>query len=246
MWCCPKGYARSMKFKGLSRLDIISLFPAMFAGPLSESLIGKAQARKLIDVRIHNLRDFSDDVKHRKVDDRPYGGGPGMVIRAEPVYRALEAIRKTGMKKQKPHVVFMSPQGLRLTQGLLQKLAAKPWLVILCGHYEGIDERVMRFIDEEVSIGDYVLTGGELPAMVLAEGMIRLIPGVVKESGSIAQDSFQSSTLDYPHYTRPAIWRKKKVPPVLLSGHHESIEFWRQEQSLAVTKRKRPDLLKKR
>jgi tRNA (guanine37-N1)-methyltransferase len=234
--------------KGLRRIDVITLFPAMFDGPLSESLIGKARERELIDIRVHNLRDYSDDAKHRKVDDRPYGGGPGMVIRAEPVYRALKAIRAKVSplpKGSKPYVIFMSPQGRTLTQAVTQELTGKRWLILLCGHYEGVDERIMRSIDEEISVGDYVLTGGELPAMVLADAVVRLIPGVVKESGSIARDSFQDGKLDYPHYTRPAVWRAKKVPDVLMSGRHGDIEFWRQQQSMAATTRKRPDLLKK-
>jgi tRNA (guanine37-N1)-methyltransferase len=235
-----------MKYKGLKRLDFVSLFPAMFDGPMSESLIGKARERKLIEIRVHNLRDYSDDVKHRKVDDRPYGGGPGMVIRAEPVYRALKAIRASGPKRTRPHIIFVSPQGTLLTQKSAAEFAAKPWLIIVCGHYEGLDERIMGLIDEEVSIGDYVLTGGELPAMVIADTVIRLLPGVVKEAGSIARDSFQDGKLDYPHYTRPAIWRGKKVPSVLMSGHHEAIEFWRQTQAVAVTTRKRPDLLQEK
>jgi tRNA (guanine37-N1)-methyltransferase len=235
-----------MKSRRLERLDFVSLFPAMFDGPMSESLIGKARERKLIDIRVHNLRDFSDDRKHRKVDDRPFGGGPGMVIRAEPVYRALKAIRAKGKKSLRPHIIFVSPQGRLLTQKIAHHLAVKPWLILVCGHYEGLDERIMGLIDEEISIGDYVLTGGELPAMVIADAVVRLIPGVVKEAGSIARDSFQEGTLDYPHYTRPAVWRGKKVPAVLLSGHHGEIEFWRQRQSIAVTARKRPDLLQEK
>jgi len=178
---------------------------------MSESLLGRARERQVIDVRIHNLRDWSADNRHRTVDDRSYGGGPGMVIQAEPIYKALKAIGADGArifgKKLKPHVVYLSPQGRVLTQARAKSLSEKPWLIFLCGHYEGIDERAMRWVDEEVSIGDYVLTGGEIPAMVLADTVLRLVPGVVKEPGSLAEESFQRATLDYPHYTRPAVWR---------------------------------------
>lgn len=211
----------------------------MFQGPLTESLLGRAREKAQIDVRIHNLRDYTDDVRHKKVDDRPYGGGAGMVIRAEPIYRALKSLKHAG----KPYIVYLSPQGRRLTQAKAQSLAKKSWLVLLCGHYEGIDERAMSLVDEEISIGDFVLTGGELPAMVLADTILRFVPGVVKEESSIQNDSFQNGLLDYPHYTRPALWRGKKVPEILLSGDHPKIQEWRRQQSLAATKKKRPDLL---
>jgi len=228
-------------WKGLRRVDFLTLFPSMFEGPLSASLLGKARERALIDVRVHNLRDWSTDKKHHKMDDRPYGGGPGMVLQAEPIYRALKAVRG----RRKTHVIYLSPQGQPLTQALVQKLAKYPSLVFLCGHYEGIDERAMSSVDTEISIGDYVLTGGELPAMVVADAMIRIVPGVVKEADSITNDSFQKNRLDYPHYTRPALWRGKKVPDVLLSGNHKTIAEWREKTAMAVTAKKRPDLLKK-
>ena len=194
-----------MKSSSLKRLDIITLFPAMFEGPLSQSLLGRARARGLVDVRIHDLRIFSDDPKHHKVDDRPYGGGAGMVISAEPIYRALKSIKSSGGTREKPYVIFMSPQGGRLNQAAAGVLVRKPWLIFLCGHYEGIDERAMSFMDEEVSIGDFVLTGGELPAMVLAEAIIRLIPGVVKESAGTPPYSGGTSLLeDYRRTTRRA------------------------------------------
>lgn len=234
-----------MKPKGLKRLDIITLFPKMFEGPLTESLLGKARDRGLIDLRLHDLRQFSTDAKHHTVDDRPYGGGPGMVLQAEPIYRALEAVRKSKGPTVKPQVIYLSPQGKVLTQKSAQQIAQKPWVALLCGHYEGVDERVMRWVDQEVSIGDYVLTGGELPAMVLSEAVIRLIPGVVKEAQSILQDSFQDGGLDHPHYTRPAEWRGQAVPKVLLSGDHGAIAAWRKKQAKAATKRKRPDLFSK-
>jgi len=215
---------------------------------MSESLLGRARERGVIDVRIHNLRDYSTDDRHHTVDDRPYGGGAGMVIQAEPIFKALQKIRvlkpRALSKKQKPYVVYLSPQGRLLTQGVARKLAQHPWIVMLCGHYEGIDERVMNAMDEEISIGDYVLTGGELPAMVVADTVMRLVPGVVKEADSIANDSFQNGLLDYPHYTRPALWRGRKVPAVLLSGHHEQIKMWRARQARRITVKKRPDLLK--
>jgi tRNA (guanine37-N1)-methyltransferase len=173
-----------------------------------------------------------------------------MVIQAEPIFKALKAIHADGArvfgKKIKPHVVYLSPQGRVLTQARAAGLSRQPWLILLCGHYEGIDERIMRWIDEEISIGDYVLTGGEIPAMVLADAVFRLVPGVVKEPGSLSAESFQEGRLDFPHYTRPAVWRKQKVPSILLSGDHAAIDQWRQKQALQATRVKRPDLLKVR
>jgi len=232
-----------MKARRSRRLDIITVFPGMFEGPLTESLLGRARDKGLIDLRIHNLRDFSADPRHKKVDDRPFGGGAGMVMQPEPLYRALRHIQAGRKGKDKPFVIYMSPQGAVLTQARAQTLSEKPWVVLICGHYEGIDERLMKWVDAEVSIGDYVLTGGELPAMILADVMLRLVPGVVKEVDSIRNDSFQGKQLDHPHYTRPAMWRGKRVPPVLLSGDHEQIRIWRSQQSQAATLKKRPDLM---
>jgi tRNA (guanine37-N1)-methyltransferase len=232
-----------MKTPNLRRLDIISLFPQMFEGPMTQSLLGRAQERGLIDLRIHNLRDFSTDERHHAVDDRPFGGGAGMVLQAEPIYRALRQIRSTSKGKEKPFVIYMSPQGAVLNQKRAMEISQRPWVVLICGHYEGIDERLMRWVDAEVSIGDYVLTGGELPAMVLADVVLRLHPGVVKEADSILHDSFQENLLDYPHYTRPALWRGKRVPAVLLSGHHQDIRAWREQQAHQITLKKRPDLI---
>jgi tRNA (guanine37-N1)-methyltransferase len=219
----------------------------MFEGPLSQSLLGRARERGIIEVHLHNLRDWSEDTRHRKVDERPYGGGPGMVIQAEPIFRALKAIAAKGAKlfgkTIKPHVVYLSPQGKVLTQARAHSLSKEPWLVLLCGHYEGVDTRIMRWVDEEISIGDYVLTGGEIPAMVLADAVLRLVPGVVKEPDSLAEESFQAGQLDFPHYTRPAVWRKQKVPSVLLSGNHGEITTWRRNEALKATRKKRPDLL---
>lgn len=226
------------------KIDILTIFPDMFTGPLTESLIGKARAKKLIDIHIHDIRAYADD-KHRSVDDKPFGGGAGMVMKPEPLYRALSAVGAT-RKKNRPHVVYLSPQGLRLDHARAVAVARHRHLVLVCGHYEGIDERVMQWVDEEVSIGDYVLTGGELPAMVLIDVIARFVPGVVKERASVERDSFYNGLLDYPHYTRPAVFRKVAVPPVLLSGDHARIEAWRADQARQRTRLRRPDLLKKK
>ncbi len=215
----------------------------MFDGPMSESLIGRARKAEVIDVRVHNLRDWSDDVRHRKVDDRPFGGGAGMVIRPEPIYRALKALGCLKKGKSKPWVVYMSPQGDMLTQKLAEKLVKKKHLVFFCGHYEGIDERVMRYFDQEISIGDYVLTGGELPAMVVIDALARLVPGVVGDPDSVKNESFTTGILDHPHYTRPSTWRDQKVPKALLSGNHKEIEAWRKAAAIQQTNLKRPKLL---
>ncbi|HVO33692.1 MAG TPA: tRNA (guanosine(37)-N1)-methyltransferase TrmD [Elusimicrobiota bacterium] len=238
-----------MKNSVLRRLDVITLFPKMFDGPLSESLLGRAQAAGIVRFEIYRLRDFSTDARRHKVDDRPYGGGAGMVLEAEPIYRALQAARQRGNRagmRSKPHVIYLSPQGRLLNQAVACELAGRSWIILLCGHYEGVDERVMRWVDEEVSIGDYVLTGGELPAMVLADTVVRLVPGVVKEAASILNDSFQEGRLDYPHYTRPAVWRGQKVPAVLVSGDHAKIKAWRESAAWRATEVKRPDLAVRR
>lgn len=225
------------------KFDIVTLFPKMFEGPLGESVIGRARAAKTIEVRVHNLRDWSDDPRHQKVDDRPFGGGAGMVIRPEPVYQALKSLKHG---KKKPTVVLMSPQGQTLTQKLAEQLVKKKNLILLCGHYEGFDERVMEWVDLEVSVGPYVLTGGEIPAMAVVDAVSRLVPGVVGDPESVFNDSFTSGLLDYPHYTRPQDWRGRKVPAVLLSGNHKNILKWRRDMALKQTKAKRPELLKKR
>jgi len=239
--------SRIKKRDSLRRMDIVTLFPAMFEGPMTQSLLGRARDRGLINVQIHDLRRYSAGDRHRTVDDRPYGGGPGMVLQAEPIYKALKAIKAAGTRdfggKQKFYVIYMSPQGRVLTQKQALDIAARPWVIVLCGHYEGVDERIMDFVDEEVSIGDYVLTGGELPAMVLAETVLRLIPGVVKEPGSLLEESFQERRLDFPHYTRPSVWRQRRVPAVLLSGNHQAIKAWRSKRAQSATLKKRPDLL---
>lgn len=234
------------------RIDLLTIFPGMFAGPLSESLLGKAREKKILDIRTHDIRSFSTD-KHHSVDDRPFGGGPGMVMKLEPLCGALKeagvAVNRRAAPKRpslkRPLVIYLSPQGETLNQPLVKELARHEHLVLVCGHYEGIDERFSRWIDREVSIGDYVLTGGELPAMVLIDAVARMLPGVVKESGSVERDSFFNGLLDYPHYTRPAEFMGMKIPDVLFSGHHEKIERWRREQALERTFRRRPDLIAK-
>lgn len=231
------------------RIDILSIFPKMFDGPLTESLIGKAREQGRVDLRVMDIRDYTDDVKHHRVDDRPFGGGPGMVLRAEPVYKALRACGVPAKKKKGsgPIVIFMSPQGHPLTQALADGLAKKKHLVLLCGHYEGIDERLHEWIDFEVSVGDVVYTGGEIPAMALADAVVRQIPGTVKERASLTWDSFGAGWnggLDCPHYTRPALWRKRAVPAALLTGDHKKIDAWRAEQARTSTRMKRPDLMK--
>ena len=223
------------------RIDVLTIFPEMFASALDASIIGKARQRGLLEVRLHDIRDAASD-RHRMVDDAPYGGGAGMVMMVEPLASALEAVRRETVGGAP--VILMSPQGERLEQGRLKALAKEPALILLCGRYEGVDERfVEHFVDLELSIGDYVLTGGELPAMVMIDGVSRLIPGVVGRPDSVVQDSFYDKLLDFPHYTRPRSIRGLDVPEVLLSGNHESIRRWRRKQALKRTRRRRPDLL---
>jgi len=232
------------------KIDILTLFPAMFTGPLTESLLGKAQEKGILKIKLTDPRSFTKD-KHHVVDGRPFGGGPGMVMRTEPLYAALKSVkalkkkrRALGVSVKSPLVIYLSPQGRRLDTGIVKKLAKHKHLVLVCGHYEGIDERAMSWMDEEISIGDYVLTGGELPAMVLIDAVARNLPGVVKEAGSVENDSFYNGLLDFPNYTRPAVFRGAGVPDILLSGHHEKIAQWCRGQSLKRTAEKRPDILK--
>lgn len=223
------------------RIDIITIFPDMFKNILNESIIKRAQAKGKVKIFVHNLRDYTLD-KHRKVDDRPFGGGSGMVMSAEPIFRAVEKIRA---KSRNTKVILLCPQGKTLTQGLAKKLAKNKHLVLICGHYEGIDERVRQYlVDEEISIGDYILTGGELAAMVLADTLVRLIPGVLGDKNSLKFESFEGNLLEYPQYTRPADFRAIKVPSILLSGDHQKINQWRKKEALRITRLKRPDLLK--
>ena len=221
------------------KFSVLTLFPDMFS-PLKESIIGKAIEDKKIELNLINIRDFSKD-KHKKVDDTPYGGGAGMVMKADVVYDAYEHI-----KDEKAKVIFLSPQGKTLNQNKVKELATEEHIILLCGHYEGIDQRVIdEIVDEEISIGDYVLTGGELPAMVLIDSVSRYVEGVLSKD-SIKEESFTNNLLEYPQYTRPEIFHGIKVPEVLLSGHHENIKKWREEQSLKNTHQKRPNLLKRK
>lgn len=223
------------------RIDVFTIFPEILEGPLRASLLGKAIASGTVDIRVHDLRDFATD-RHRQVDDESYGGGPGMVMKPEPVFAAVGSLGD-GAKR----VLLLSPAGRRLDQPLVRELAAEPWLVLIAGRYEGVDERVVEGLPaEEVSIGDYVLSGGELPALVLIEAVSRLVPGVIGREESHERDSFgRKGLLDHPHYTRPAEFRGMAVPEVLLSGNHAEIERWRRDAALAKTRRNRPDLLER-
>ncbi len=224
------------------RIDIITLFPEMFVPVLNESIIGRAQKNGAIEIVCHQLRDFAFD-KHRRVDDTPYGGGMGMLMKAEPIALCFEDI--CAKLKTRPHFVYMSPQGKTLNQKRLKELAEIDNICILCGHYEGVDQRLLdEFIDEEVSIGDYVLTGGEIPAMAFADALCRMVPGVLTNNECFTEESHFNGLLEYPQYTKPAVWRGVEVPEVLMSGHHANVEKWRREKSLEVTRKKRPDLLK--
>ena len=223
------------------RIDIVTIFPGIFESPLRESLLGRAIGAGLLDVRVHDLRDSTSD-KHRQVDDESYGGGPGMVLKPEPVFAAVESL---GAGERR--TLLLSPAGRRLDQALARELAGAPWLVLICGRYEGVDERVVEGLGaEEVSIGDYVVAGGELPALVVLEAVTRLVPGVIGREESHEQDSFgDDGVLDHPHYTRPAEFRGMRVPDTLLSGNHAEIERWRREAALEKTRRNRPDLLER-
>ncbi|HLG65201.1 MAG TPA: tRNA (guanosine(37)-N1)-methyltransferase TrmD [Ktedonosporobacter sp.] len=219
-------------------VDIFTLFPAMFQGPLTESILKRAQERGLLTITLHNIRDATTD-KHHIVDDYPYGGGAGMVMKPEPIFAAVEAVYQSGP------IILLTPQGRIFTQQIARELAQEPRLTLLCGHYEGIDERVRaHLVTDEISIGDYVLTGGELGAMVIVDAVSRLIPGVLTE-GSTDEESHSNSLLEYPQYTRPAEFRGWRVPDILLSGHHEQVARWRRKQSLKITRQRRPDLFAK-
>jgi len=220
--------------------DIVTIFPAMVKAALAEGVVGRAVEKKVLDVVIHDLRDFTAD-RHRSVDDVPYGGGPGMVMKPEPIFKALDAIEAT--RGTPLTVLLTSPQGTVFTQAGAARLSAKEHVVLLCGRYEGVDERVRSRVDEEVSIGDYVLSGGELPALVVLDAVARFVPGVVGDDQSVAEDSFSRGLLDFPHYTRPAEVGADRVPDVLMSGNHAEIRRWRKRQSLARTLERRPELL---
>jgi len=238
------------------RIDIATIFPEMFAGPLGTSIIARAQEQGTVELYVHDLRDFTDD-KHRSVDDYPYGGGAGMVMRPEPFFRLHDFLcggfgdpeqapepddAGTGIR---PYTIMFSPAGRRLEQQYVRQLACEPWLLLLCGHYEGVDHRVTEGLGaQEVSLGDFVLTGGELPAMVVSDAVIRLLPGVLGGAGSLAEESFSGSLLEYPQYTRPPQYRGLFVPEVLMSGNHGAIAAWRQEAARQRTASRRPDLLR--
>ena len=221
---------------------MITIFPRMVEGPLSDGIVQRAREAGLVDLRVHDLRDHTDD-RHRTVDDAPFGGGPGMVMKAEPFFRALEAVRRDGPEGSEA-VVLLSPRGRRFDQEAARRLASLDRLVLLCGRYEGIDERVAQELaTEELSLGDFVLTGGETAALAVVEATVRLLPGALGDEGSAESDSFEGGVLDWPHYTRPASWRGHDVPEVLLSGDHGRIRRWRRKEALRATRERRPDLL---
>ncbi|HUC84167.1 MAG TPA: tRNA (guanosine(37)-N1)-methyltransferase TrmD [Candidatus Acidoferrales bacterium] len=220
------------------KIDVLTLFPAMFAGPLDESIIKRARDAGLLDLKIHQLRDWTHD-RHKTVDDRPFGGGPGMLMKPEPLFEAVESLRRENTK-----VILLSPAGRKFSQAIARELAEQKDLLLVTGHYEGFDERVREMLaDDELSIGDYVLTNGALPAMVIIDAVTRLLPGVLGDDESAADESFSRGLLEYPQYTRPAEYRGLKVPDVLVSGHHAEIEKWRREQARQRTQAQRPDLL---
>ena len=231
----------------MMKIDILTLFPEMFKGPFDESIVKRAQNKNLVEIKIHNLRNWTKD-KRKTVDDRPFGGGAGMILMIEPIYQALKDLRQ-----KNSYVILLTPQGKVFSQRMAQKLAEKKHLIFICGHYEGIDERIREhLVDEEISIGDYVLTGGELPAMVVTDTIVRLIPGVLEKSEATKNESFNvicdtrdaKRLLEYSQYTRPANFKGWKVPEILLSGDHQKIREWRKKQALKRTKARRPDLLK--
>lgn len=224
------------------RCDVLTLFPKIIEAILSESILKRAVEKGLLEVKIYNIRDFTED-RHHIVDDYPYGGGGGMVLKPEPIFRAIDELKKD---REERKVILLSPQGRTLEQKIAERLSQDPRrLTFICGHYEGIDERVRRVVDEEISLGDYVLTGGELAAMVVIEASVRLIPGVLGDKRSAVEDSFSGGILDYPHYTRPSEFKGMKVPEVLLSGNHEEIRIWRRKEALERTLDRRPDLIEK-
>lgn len=221
------------------KIDIITLFPKLFESVFSESLISRAQKQSIAEIKIHNLRDWSID-KYKTVDDKPFGGGPGMVMKVDVVDRAIQDLRS---KISDPRIILLTPQGQTFNQKIAKRLSGYKNLILICGHYEGYDERIRSLVDEEISIGDYVLTGGEIPAMVIVDSVVRLLPGVVGKEESLQEESFSAGQLEYPQYTRPEEYQGKKVPPVLLSGNHAEIKKWRAEQSKKRTSSRRPDLV---
>ena len=227
------------------RFDIMTLFPEMVMNGLGTSIIGRAVKNEILEIEAWNIRDYAFN-KHSSVDDYPYGGGAGMLMQAEPVYQCYEALTEKIKQKKRARVIYLSPQGQTFNQTMAEEFAQEEDLVFLCGHYEGIDERVLEeIVTDYVSIGDYVLTGGELPAMIMIDCISRLVPGVLHNDVSAEFESFQDNLLEYPQYSRPEVWHDKKVPEVLMSGHHANIEKWRREQSVIRTAKNRPDLLEK-
>jgi tRNA (guanine37-N1)-methyltransferase len=222
--------------------DILTLFPGMFEGAFSDSIIKRAQERKLVSIEIHNIRDYSEDERHGTVDDYPYGGDAGMLIKPEPLAAAVKAARERNAALH-PKVVFLTPQGEILRHSVIESLLGEQALIIMCGRYKGIDQRIReRYVDREISVGDYVLSGGEVPAMALVDAVTRLIPGVLNNRESAEADSFYDGLLSYPQYTRPEVFEGMRVPEVLLSGHHVNVGTWKREQAAAITRMKRPDL----
>ena len=223
------------------RLDIITLFPEMFKEVFSHSIIKRAKEKGLVEIVFTQLRDFTSD-RHRTVDDRPYGGGAGMVLKPEPIFKAIEDLKN---RFGQGEIILLTPQGQKFNQALAREFSVKPHLYLICGHYEGIDERVREYLaPREISIGDYVLSGGEIAAMVVVDAVVRLIPGVLGDSDSLTEESFSDELLEYPHYTRPAEIKGLKVPEILLSGHHQAIKKFREKMRLERTKKRRPELLK--
>ncbi len=221
------------------KIDFVTLFPAMFPSVMDASMMARAKDKGLLDWGCVNPRDFTED-KHHKVDDRPFGGGPGMLMMVEPLDKAIKSVRKKGSK-----VIFLSPQGKTFDDKAAMRLSREKHLILVCGHYEGVDERTADLFDEELSVGDFVLTGGELPAMLVADAVARLVPGVIKKEDATASESFATGLLDFPQYTRPRVWRGREVPEILFSGDHAKIAAWRKTAAAKATKRKRPDLIER-
>lgn len=225
------------------KIDILTLFPEMCEAVLNESIIGRARKADKVQLECHNIRDFANN-KHNKVDDMPYGGGMGMVMATEPIYNCYKSLYQEG--EPKPHLIYLSPKGITLTQKKVVELSRLPRIVLLCGHYEGVDERVLEeIVDEQISLGDFVLTGGELPALCLADAVCRMLPGVLSDDLCFEDESHFSGLLEYPQYTRPAVWNGRAVPDVLLSGNHAEIAKWRRKQSLEITRELRPEMFEK-
>lgn len=225
------------------KIEIMTLFPEMCEAVLSESIVGRARKARKIELNCRQIREYTQD-KHRRVDDTPYGGGMGMVMQCEPIYNCYKAVCDD--MNAKPHTIYMSPKGKIFNQQKAIELAKMENILIICGHYEGVDQRILdKIVDEEISIGDYVLTGGEIPAMAVADAVARMCPGVLSDEICFTDESIYSGLLEYPQYTRPEVWEGEAVPPVLLSGHHKNIEKWRLEQSIELTKKRRPDLFEK-